>query len=32
MAVAARQVADLPIDEGYKKPAPPKSAAQLSLF
>ena len=32
LAVAARQVANLPVDEGYEKPAPSKPAAQLTLF
>ena len=32
LAVAARQVADLPEDEGYGKPATPAQPAQLSLF
>jgi ribonuclease HI len=32
LAVAARQAADLPIDEGYEKPAAAARPTQLSLF
>lgn len=32
LAVAARQVAELPVDEGYEKPAAPAKPTQLSLF
>lgn len=32
LAVAARQVADLPADEGYEQPPAPRPSQQLSLF
>ena len=32
LAVAARQVADLPTDDGYENPATPAQPTQLSLF
>lgn len=32
LAVAARQVANLPVDEGYEQPAAPAKPKQLSLF
>ncbi len=32
LAVLARQAANLPVDEGYEKPAPPVPPSQLSLF